>query len=107
MPGSSIGGASPFDGECYRFEPYLGNIIIRKNKLNDKPIIPYQTPVPIGKKLPKKFEFDEDLYRSLSVYPFSVKENYQIGYCRGYTILSLTLSPFDHFYYVVVSHRRC
>jgi len=67
-----------------------------KFKLDNKPIIPYQTPVPIGKKLPKKIEFDEVLYQSFSVYPFSSKDNYQIGYCRGYTILTLTLSPVQY-----------
>ena len=71
-------------------------IVKAKTKLANKPVVPYQTPAPIGKKFSTKFEFNESLYHSLNVYPLILEEDYQTSCCRGYTILSLTLNPVQY-----------
>jgi len=65
-------------------------------KLVNKPVFPHQTPAPIGSRHPKEVNFDEELYRSQSVYPSMPKEDQQIGYCRGYTVLSLAINPVQY-----------
>jgi len=65
-------------------------------KLVDKPVFPHQTPTPIGSRHPKEINFDEELYRSQSVYLSMPKEDQQIGYCRGYTVLSLAINPVQY-----------
>jgi|GEM_PF-1596829 len=64
--------------------------------LIDKPVAPYQNPVPIGSELPKQLVFDDNIYRSFDVYPFNMYSEQNIGYCRGYTILSFNVNPVQY-----------
>jgi hypothetical protein len=65
------------------------------NNLVDKPIFPYQDPVPFG-ELPGDFMVNNNIYSSNSVYPGSLNEDYQIGYSHGYTILYMNLNPVQY-----------
>ncbi len=64
--------------------------------LVEKPVAPYQNPIPIGEKPPEKLAFDNDIYNSLALYPSEIYGEQQIGYCRGYTLLSLALHPVQY-----------
>ena len=73
-----------------------GNAIQLEN-LKEKPIIPYQKPIPINlldKK--QKFIFDQKLYDSIDEIPKKLYEYNGIGYCRGYAILTLNLYPIKY-----------
>ncbi len=61
--------------------------------LLEKPVLPYQNPVPIGSEPLEPFAFDTGVYSSLDNYPSSLYSEQHVGYCRGYAILSLALNP--------------
>ena len=63
--------------------------------LVEKPVFPYQNEVPIGSP-PGEFIIDDSLYSTNAVYPSSLKDDYQIGYSRGYTIFNTILSPIQY-----------
>jgi hypothetical protein len=63
--------------------------------LKESPIFPYQNPVPFGFE-PEEFIIDTDLYSSDDIYPYDIHGEYHIGYCRGYSILDMTLSPIQY-----------
>jgi len=63
--------------------------------LEDNPVVPYQNPVPFGTE-PGDFVIDESVYLINELYPGAAQENYQIGYSRGYTILSVNLNPVQY-----------
>ncbi len=58
-------------------------------------VYPYQNPVPIGFEL-EEFRFNTELYASDEVYPSALHDGYHIGYCRGYTIMDITLNPVQY-----------
>jgi hypothetical protein len=61
----------------------------------DAAVFPYQNPVPFGFD-PEPFQFNSAVYTSDVLYPLEISENLQIGYCRGYAILDLTLNPMQY-----------
>jgi hypothetical protein len=65
------------------------------NDLVDKPIFPYQNPVPFG-ETPGDFVVNTNVYSSTSTYPGDLHDEYQIGYSHGYTILSMNLHPVQY-----------
>ena len=65
------------------------------NNLVDKPIFPYQNPVPFGES-PGDFVVNNEVYSTNSIYPGYLYDEYQIGYSRGYTILNLNLNPVQY-----------
>jgi len=65
--------------------------------LLDKPVKPYQHPIPFGTQQPDEIAYNQEQYQTTSEYPSTPYDGqYQIGYCRGYAILSLTLSPVQY-----------
>jgi len=64
--------------------------------LQQTPVVPYQKPVPIGFETPKEIDFDTVLYASHDRFPEKMHDDYMIGYCRGYAILSVTLNPVQY-----------
>jgi parallel beta-helix repeat protein len=64
--------------------------------LVDTPVIPYQNPVSIGSEPPSQLTFDRTLYTSQEKYPSAVLGGQNIGYSRGYTLLSLSLYPIQY-----------
>jgi len=64
--------------------------------LIEKPIVPYQSPLPIGSTPPTICAFNYERYRSMDNYPSDLFGEDNIGYCRGYTILSLGLNPLQY-----------
>ncbi len=64
--------------------------------LTEKPIFPYQNPVPFGNDLPEELEINSDLYSSNSPYPSTIFTDYHVGYSRGYAILDLGLNPIQY-----------
>jgi hypothetical protein len=68
------------------------------SNLQKKPLVPYQPPLPLdGTPPPSEIAFDESLYSSSASYPSApYDQHYTLGYCRGYTILSLTLTPLQY-----------
>ncbi len=65
--------------------------------LNDHPITPYQHPIPFGDPLPADINYNQGVYQSTTPYPASCYDGaYDIGYCRGYAILSLALMPVQY-----------
>jgi hypothetical protein len=61
-----------------------------------RPILPYQSSMPIGMGRPSEIVIDNSVYDSSKVYPNKRFEEYHISYCRGYTILDITLNPVDY-----------
>ncbi len=59
------------------------------------PVFPYQDPVPFGNSI-GEFVINTDVYESSNPYPSNIKENYHIGYSRGYAILDLTVNPVQY-----------
>jgi len=64
--------------------------------LIDKPVLPYQHPVPIGHEPPAQLAFDHALYNSLGKYPSMLWGEQSIGYAQGYMLLSLALYPIQY-----------
>ena len=63
--------------------------------LVEKPIFPYQNPVPFGSS-PGEFLINNEVYESSVPYPSNTYDKYHIGYCRGYAILDVTLNPMQY-----------
>jgi hypothetical protein len=63
--------------------------------LSDKPVFPYQNPVPFGSE-PEDFVISESLYTKDINYPGNLKEDYLIGYSHGYKILNVKLNPIQY-----------
>lgn len=61
-----------------------------------KPILPYQSEVPLNDPLPETLVADSDLYASSSPYPSVTMNNYDIGYSHGYAILDFSLNPVQY-----------
>jgi hypothetical protein len=60
--------------------------------LMEKPIVPYQLPVPISEH-PSNFVINHEAYASINHIPDQIFENLEVGYCRGYAILTVNLYP--------------
>ena len=72
------------------------DVVTKGIDLRERPIIPYQRPLPIGGQLPVSFEIDQEAYESESLFPIAIYENLGVDYCRGYAILSLNLHPIQY-----------
>jgi hypothetical protein len=64
--------------------------------LKQTPVFPYQESVPIGSPEPQDFVINTELYASDALYPSVIQSGYHIGYCRGYAILDMALSPIQY-----------
>jgi len=64
--------------------------------LRQKPVIPYQKPIPVGSKVPRKIDFDNTIYTLSNQFPKKIYDDYSMGLCRGYTILSVALNPVQY-----------
>ncbi|MCX6667843.1 MAG: hypothetical protein NTV74_06390 [Euryarchaeota archaeon] len=62
----------------------------------EKPVFPYQKPVPIGSNEPQEFIINKDVYSSAASYPSAVYTDYHIGYSHGYAILDFGLNPMQY-----------
>ena len=63
--------------------------------LVEKPVFPYQNPVPFG-ATPGPFEIDSMVYSADTVYPDVLNDEYHIGYSHGYAIFDTTLNPVQY-----------
>jgi len=70
-------------------------IEINNNDLRNKPVIPYQRPVPLGEK-PTEFYIDYEAYESDKKTPNTYFKNQDVSYCRGYAILTINLNPVQY-----------
>jgi len=61
--------------------------------LKEKPILPYQKPIPIGSNEQQEFIKNTNIYSSSNLYPSSIYNDYQIGYSHGYALLDFSLNP--------------
>ena len=97
-------------------------------KLDDKkPVFPYQAPLPVGTPPPEEIEWDLSAYSSpgltdllfgggTKVSPFSregekptvIRTGWDLGYCRGYPILSVNIRPvrYDPVENILVYHKK-
>jgi len=75
------------EGEMIEFIQY-------KIDIKEKPIIPYQHSAPIGDIPP--FVKDEDIYSSRETIPGKLYDNLDVNYCRGYSILTISLYPVSY-----------
>jgi len=66
--------------------------------LNRNPIVPYKKPETINDldKLYENIVFDNDIYSSDSFYPENICKNQGVGFCRGYSILTVALTPIQY-----------
>ena len=64
--------------------------------LKQKPITPYQNPVPIGEKTLRTVISDPSIYTSNKRFPQEISHDYTVGYCRGYTIASTDITPVQY-----------
>ena len=65
------------------------------NNLDEKPIFPYQNPVPFG-EIAGDFIVNNNVYSTDLVYPGNLYDDYKIGHSHGYTILYLNLNPVQY-----------
>ncbi len=67
------------------------------NTLMSQPIVPFQQELPVGSDAPATIAYNPSLYSLQTPYPQSSYDgSYDIGYCRGYAILSLPLMPVQY-----------
>lgn len=60
--------------------------------LLQQPLMPFQRELPFSSPAPTEIAYDAALYHLTTPYPSTTyDDDYSIGYCRGYTILSLPL----------------
>ncbi|MGF3553941.1 MAG: FG-GAP-like repeat-containing protein [Thermoplasmatota archaeon] len=71
-------------------------VAVKGVNLREKPIVPYQNPVTIGSEPSKEFVFNNDVYNSLEIYPNSVLDKQNVGYCRGYAILDVAFHTIQY-----------
>jgi hypothetical protein len=64
--------------------------------LIEKPIFPYQNPVPFGYEATQEFVINSNIYSSSNPYPSTIYTDYSIGYSHGYAILDLGLNPVQY-----------
>lgn len=61
--------------------------------LIERPVEPFQKPVPIGEEAPNSLLFDEEAYNSMGLVPNAIYDKLGVDYCRGYAILTIILHP--------------
>jgi len=71
------------------------NVDLNSINLVEKPVFPYQNPVPIGAS-PGDFIVDYNIYSTNAICPGILKDEYHIGYSHGYAILDVTLNPLQY-----------
>jgi len=71
------------------------NVDLAGIDLVEKPVFPYQNPVPFGQS-PGDFEIDNSLYSTDAFYPTVLQDEYHIGYSRGYAIFDISLNPIKY-----------
>jgi hypothetical protein len=64
--------------------------------LKNHPMAPYQGQIPIGSPPPENLIFNEKTYMDTSSIPGKLQDHVSIGYCRGYTMLTVTLYPTNY-----------
>jgi len=64
--------------------------------LINQPIAPYQGQISIGSEQPKALIYNEKAYQDSSSIPGKLQDHESLGYCRGYTLLSITLYPTNY-----------
>jgi len=64
--------------------------------LIEKPVFPHQNPVPMGQIPPEQIEKNKQIYQSSEKYPGQIYEEQNIGYSRGYSILTVALTPVQY-----------
>ena len=67
--------------------------------LKNKPIFPYQPPMPINELLEIKeapLLINEEVYNSENKIPAKLYDSLGVDYCRGYSILTLNLYPIEY-----------
>ena len=64
--------------------------------LKEKPILPYQKPIPIGSNEQQEFIKNTNIYSSNEPYPSAIYSDYHIGYSHGYAILDFGLNPMQY-----------
>jgi hypothetical protein len=71
-------------------------IVTSRGNLEEKPVIPYQEPVPIGDESPSEITYNDEIYESSDIFPSEIFKNQGVGYCRGYSILTVALTPIQY-----------
>jgi hypothetical protein len=77
----------------------LGNPIeleSMKTVIEQKPIFPYQSPVPLNQDPPDTLEYNDSIYSKDEPFPASPLAFYDVSYCRGYGIISLGINPMSY-----------
>jgi hypothetical protein len=74
----------------------LVEVEVNEIDLLQKPIVPYQNPVPISTTPSEKIKVNDDFYCSDDLYPSKCYGQSSIGHCRGYSILSFALHPIKY-----------
>jgi hypothetical protein len=64
--------------------------------LKEKPILPYQKPIPIGSNEQQEFIKNTNIYSSSEPYPSAIYSDYHIGYSHGYAIIDFGLNPMQY-----------
>ena len=75
-----------------------GNLVEVESSLNliDRPIVPHQDPTPIGQASSQQIIKNDQLYQSSEEYPGQMHEEQNVGYSRGYSILTVALMPVQY-----------
>ncbi|RKY95352.1 MAG: hypothetical protein DRQ06_03880, partial [Candidatus Hydrothermota bacterium] len=87
----------PYQTEAKNIKVY-GESIKYETKdldLREKPVIPHQEPVPIGYGKPS-FIMNHEIYDSDKKIPDTLYDIVDVGYCRGYTILTMNIYPVEY-----------
>ena len=63
--------------------------------LVEKPVFPYQNPVPFG-SAPEEFIIKDTVYSTDALYPSVPQDEHHIGYSRGYAIFDVALNPLQY-----------
>jgi len=76
----------------------IGNPVQIQSPINliEKPIFPYQDPVPFGSDISQEFKINSNIYSSNNPYPSTILTDYTIGYSHGYSIIDFGLNPLQY-----------
>ena len=66
-----------------------------KQNLQQRPIFPFQEPVPLRNE-PNAFVFNIHAYQSSDTYPNEIYHASEVEHCRGYPILTLNIFPTEY-----------
>ena len=65
------------------------------HNLIEKPVFPYQDPVPFGEE-PKEFIKNTEIYSNNALYPNKIDKNYHLGYSHGYSIFDISINTIQY-----------